>query len=274
MGEKEMKKILSMLSNALRWQRCSRAAAAGLCLILLLALVPQRANAGIGDIITILTSIYSTLRGSIGGTLTSIQGVNANVRDLHQQVVWPVSLINQARGFVGQVTTQYRDPMRQIHTLSNNSATLANASQLESVFRGRQVGGLTQLGPAFQRLYQSVPTANDAPAAERNMMDMDDASALSALKTSVVSDQSGNQMLTLADQMEQQASQAAPGSTPLLTAQAQIANLESQAFLQRMLASELRQEATKLAHENAARKRSAAATRNLRDQVHEMLSRP
>ena len=64
-----MKKTLAMLSKALCWQRCFRAAAAGLCLILLLALVPQRANAGIGDIITILTSIYSTLRGSIGGTL-------------------------------------------------------------------------------------------------------------------------------------------------------------------------------------------------------------
>jgi hypothetical protein len=106
------------------------------------------------------------------------------------------------------------------------------------------------------------------------MMDMDDASALSALKTTVVSDQSGNQMLVLADQMEQQAAQAAPGSTPLLAAQAQIANLESQAFLQRMLASELRQEATKLAHDNALRKRSAEATRNLRNQVHEILSRP
>jgi len=274
MGAKEMKKILSMLRKTLRWQRCSRAAAAGLCLILLLALVPQRANAGMGDIISILTSIYSTLRGSIGGTLTSIQGVNANIRDLHQQVVWPVSLVNQAKGFVGQVTAQYRDPMWQIHTLSNNSATLANASQLESVFRSRQVGSLTQLGPVFQRLYQSVPAANDAPTAERNMMDMDDASALSALKTSVVSDQSGNQMLTLADQMERQAAQAAPGSTPLLTAQAQIASLESQAFLQRMLASELRQEATKLAHDNALRKRSAQATRNLRDQLHEILSRP
>jgi hypothetical protein len=274
MGGKEMMKILATLSKALCWQRCSRAAAAGLCLILLLALVPQRASAGMGDIISVLTSIYSTLRGGIGGPLNTIQGVNANIRDLHQQVVWPVTLINQARGFVGQVTAQYRDPMWQIHTLSNNSATLANASQLESAFRGRQVGSLTQLGPAFQRLYQSVPTANDAPAAERNMMDMDDASALNALKTSVVSDQSGNQMLTLADQMEQQASQAAPGSTPLLTAQAQIANLESQAFLERMLASELRQEATKLAHDNALRKRSSEATHNLRNQVHDILSRP
>jgi hypothetical protein len=274
MEGKEMKKILSVLRKTPRWQRCSRATAAGLCLLLVLALVPQKANAGVGDIIAILTSIYSTLRGSIGGTLTTIQGVNANIRDLHQQVVWPVSVINQTRGFVGQVTAQYRDPMWQIHTLANNSARLANASQLESVFRSRQAGSLPQLGPVFQRLYQSVPTANDAPIAERNMMDMDDASALSAFKTSVVSDQSGNQMLVLADQMEQQAAQAAPGSTPLLAAQAQIANLESQAFLQRMLASELRQEAAKLAHDNAARKRSAAATRSLRDQVHEILSRP
>jgi hypothetical protein len=273
MEGKTVKKTLPTLKTILSWKRCFRAAAV-VPLLVVLALIPQQAHAGIGDIVSILTGIYSTLRGGIGGPLNSIQAVNANIRDLHQQVVWPVATLNQARGFIGQVTGQYRDPMRQIHTLSTNSATLINPSQLESVLRGGQAGNVMQMQPAFQRLYQSVPTANNAPPAERNMMDMDDASALAALKTTVMSDQGGNQMLSLADQMEQQAAQAAPGSTPLLTAQAQIATLESQAFLQRILAAELRQEAAKLAHDNSVRKRSAGAASNLRNQVHQVLSRP
>jgi len=273
MEGKTVKKILSTLKAVLSSKRCVRAAAV-LPLVMVLALVPQQANAGIGDIVSILTGIYSTLRGGIGGPLNAIQSVNTNVRDLHQQVVWPVATLNQARGFVGQVTAQYRDPMWQIHTLSTNSATLSSPLQLESVVRSGQVGSVTQMQPLFRRLYQPVPDVSAAPAAERNMMDMDDAASLTALKTTVVSDQDGNQMLSLADQMEEQAAQAAPGSTPLLTAQAQIASLESQAFLQRMLAAELRQEATRLAHDNAARKRSAEAARNLRNQVHQVLSRP
>lgn len=268
-----MTKILSSLKTILCWKPCFRAAVVA-CLLVVLALIPQQAHAGIGDIVSILTGIYNTLRGSIGGPLNTIQAVNANIRDLHQQVIWPVSVLNQARGFVGQVTGQYRNPMWQIHTLSTNSATLINPSQLESVLRDGQAGGLSRIQPAFQRLYQPVPGASDAPSAERNMMDMDDASALAALKTTFVSEQGGNQMLSLADQMEQQAAQAAPGSTPLLTAQAQIASLESQAYLQRILAAELRQEAAKLAHDNAVRKRGAEAASKLRNQVHQVLSRP
>ena len=67
---------------------------------------------------------------------------------------------------------------------------------------------------------------------------------------------------------------AAPGSAPMLTAQAQVANLQNQAMLQRMLAAELRQEATRLAHSNALRKRSAEATKQLRDHMQQILSRP
>jgi hypothetical protein len=268
-----MKKILHSFKEKLL-KRCSRAAAGLLCLVLVLAIAPPGAGAGIGDIVSILTSIYGTLRGDIGGVLNNIQGVNTNVRDLHQGMVWPVASLNQARGFVGQVTAQYRDPMWQIHSLATSSASLSNPSQLESLLRSRQTGNLGGLQPAFLRLYQPVPVTSDAPAMERNMIDIDDALALGALKTTVVSDQSGNQMLSLADALEQQASKAAPGSTPLLTAQAQIASLETQAFLQRMLAAELRQEAAKLAHDNALRKRSAETARNLRNQVHDVLSRP
>jgi len=273
MERQVMKKTLLAFREMLS-KRCSRVTAAVLVLLLVFALIPPGANAGIGDIVSILISIYGTLRGGIGGPLNTILSVNTSIRDLHQQVVWPVASLNQARGFVSQVTGQYRNAMWQIHTLPTDSATLINPSQLEAVLRSGQTSGIAQIQAAYQRLYQRLPGANDAPAADRNMLDMDDAFAQEAIKTSVVSDQSGNQMLSFADTLEQQAGQAAPGSTPLLTAQAQIANLESQAFLQKMLATELREEAARLAHDNAVRKRNAGATRNLRDQVHQVLSRP
>jgi hypothetical protein len=44
----------------------------------------------------------------------------------------------------------------------------------------------------------------------------------------------------------------------MLATQAQVASLESQAYLAKVLASELRQEAAKLAHQNTLLKQSAA----------------
>ena len=270
---RSMKKMLSAWREWCRGKRSWRAAVTA-CLVIALVFAPVRAHGDVAGIISILTNIYGTLRNGIGTVLNSMQNVNAAMRDLQQQRVWPLARVNQARGFVGQMAGQYRSLLWQIHSLPDNSATLTNPVQLESILRSRRAQNLTQLQPVFQRVYQAVPAATDAPAVERNMMDMDDALSLGAMKTAMVSDQSGNGMLSFADSLEQQAAQAAPGSAPLLTAQAQVANLESQAFLQKILAAELRQEAARLAHDNTLRKRSAETARNLRMQVHQVLSRP
>ena len=81
-------------------------------------------------------------------------------------------------------------------------------------------------------------------------------------------------MLALADSIEQQSATAAPGSAPMLATQAGISELESQAYLAKVLASELRQEAAKLAHQNSLLKQSAASTRNLMNQAQQVLTQP
>ncbi len=89
---------------------------------------------------------------------------------------------------------------------------------------------------------------------------MDDALAMDNFKTLKESDSADDLTLQAADNIEDQASQAAPGSAPFLTATAVAASIESQALTQKMLAAELRQEAARLAHENALRKRGASIT--------------
>ena len=96
---------------------------------------------------------------------------------------------------------------------------------------------------------------------------------LGALKTATASDQGSQQMLSIADSLEQQAAASAPGSAPIVTAQAAAANLQNQAMLQRLLAAELRQDAARLAHANALRKQSADANRQLRNNLLQILSR-
>ena len=67
---------------------------------------------------------------------------------------------------------------------------------------------------------------------------------------------------------------AAPGSAPFLTAAATAANIQSQAMMQRMLAAMLRQEAARIAHENAVRKRHGILTAKIRQGISDILRRP
>lgn len=254
--------------------RFSMKGALALSLISLLLLMPIAANAGVADIISFLTTITSTLKNRVGQVLSGIQALNTTIRTFEQQVVWPITLINQTRAEVSQLRAQFSSLAGQIHSIQTNSATLVHPKQLEAILRGPQAGNLSQIGGAYIQVYQSLPQSSQATAAQRNLMDMDDAFALGSLKTATVSDQASEQMLTMADGLEKQAALSAPGSASILTAQAQAANLQSQAMLQKLLAAELRQEAARLAHTNALRKQSADATRDLRNNVQQILSRP
>lgn len=244
-----------------------------LCLISVMVLLPMAANAGVADIITLLNTIIGTLQNGVGQVLSGIQSINITVRNFEQQVVWPVALINQTKAEVAQVRSQFTSLAGQIQSIPTNSASLVNPKQLEALLRSRQSGNLGQISASYTQVYQALPQANQATTTQRNLMDMDDALALGALKTATASDQASQQMLNVADGLEQQAALSAPGSASILTAQAQAANLQNQAMLQRMLAAELRQEAARLAHANALRKQSADANRTLRNNLQQILNR-
>ena len=247
---------------------------AAFILICGLLLAPRTANAGVADIISLLTTITGTIRNGIGTVLGGIQSIRTTVTRLEQQVVWPVAAINQAKSFVSQIRSQLTSAAQQVRQIRTESATLVNPSNLEKVLRGGQANGLAQIRNSYVQIYQPLPLANQATDTQRNLMDVDDAMAIGAMKTAVVSDQATEQMLGVADGIERQAASAAPGSAPMLTAQAQVANLQNQAMLQRMLAAELRQEAARLAHSNAMRKQSVEATNQLRKRMQQILSRP
>ena len=241
--------------------------------LVVFCLVPSQARAaGIGDIVSLLRSITSTIQGAIGEALSGIQMLNSNMNNFRQQTIWPLAAINQAKGFVNSTRAQYGNLMSEVQGIKNNSATLASPTQLEAVFRNGQSGSIGQLPQVYTKVYAAIPPPTDARPVQRDMMDMDDALAMGSLKTTVLSDQTTQGMLALADQLEQQSAAAAPGSGPMLSAQAQVADLETQAYMAKMLAAELRQDAAKLAHQNTLLKQSAAATRNLQNRMQQVLS--
>lgn len=245
-----------------------------LVVLLLVVIASVPARAGVTDILSFLNTILNTLRGDIGKALSGIESIHNAERSLQQELVWPAGAISQAKASVVQVRSQFTSLAGAIHSLPVASATLPNPKQLESLLRSGQSANASTLQVSFGRLYGGVPAVNDASIPQRNLTDVDDAMATGSLKTAIISDQASQQMLVVADQLEQQSGTASPGSAPLLSAQAAVANLQNQAYLQKMLAAQLREDAARLAHENALLKQNAQANRTLRNGVQQILTRP
>ena len=246
-----------------------------LAVVLTLCLIAPAVRAdGVGDILSLFQNITHTLQGPIGGVLNEMQKLNVAINNFRQQIIWPLSLISQTRSFLSATRARYTGLMSQIEGIKNTSATLALPIELESLFRSAQAGTITQIPTIYMKVYQPVSQTGMAQPRQRNLMDMDDAMAMDSLKTAMVSDQNTQGMLALADSLEQQAIGAAPGAAAMITAQARVADLETQAQLAKMLAAQLREEGTKLAHQNAVLKQSSVSTQNLQNRIQQVLARP
>lgn len=243
---------------------------AGVLAVMLMS--PPSAQAQ-GSLLTAVQAVLNVINGTIQTALSAIKSVRSDIRQFYEQAVWPVSLVNQEKALVIQMIGRYRNRMQNIFNINLQSASLPSHMALETVVRNHQTNDLASLTAAFANTFGTVPTPSVASPADRTMMDMDDALAMDSLKTLKESDAAGDLTLQAADRIEDQASQAAPGSAPFITATAAAASIESQALTQKMLAAELRQEAARLAHQNALRKRGAAATADVYGQILALLKR-
>jgi hypothetical protein len=234
--------------------------------------LPSPAYGQIG-LVGAIQAVLNVINGVIASALSAVQAAMATVRSFYEQVVWPVNLINQAKALVSQMIAQFRGLMQSIHTASVASASLPNPTALESIIRNHQTGDFAALEQAYRNTFRPVPAAPDADPLDRGMIDIDDAMAMSTLKTLKMSDRAGDSILQAANQIESAASRAAPGSAPFLTAASTVANIQSQALMQKMIAAQLRQEAARLTHDNAIRKRNAMIASQLRTDINNLLKR-
>ena len=108
------------------------------------------------------------------------------------------------------------------------------------------------------------------------MTDMDDALAQDNLMLLKAADQAQDLELQAADQIENlvgnsSINMSAPGSSSLITAAAVSAEIKSQAIMQKMMAAMMRQEAGRVAHDNALRKRAATFAGQLQNNMTNVL---
>jgi hypothetical protein len=197
-----------------------------------------------------MQSLMSTY---ISAPLNTINQYEQSVAKYEQQVMYPLAAINQAKNSVTQFENQFSQVSNLFH-VNVSSATLPQSSNLESLLLSRNAGNVGSVSTQFQSVYGVVMQQNAASAAVRTMTDMTDAQSQDAMKRAIEIDALADAELKEADQMGQQITAAAPGSAPILEAEADVWVVRANAYTQAALAELMRTRGIDLANQSAAAK--------------------
>ena len=217
-----------------------------------------------------LSSIQSALTKVVGGGLNQILGVDKAIQQFQQAVVWPQNLINQARGLVATLQGNFNQ-MQNLMKIRVNSATLPASQQLEQILLSHNPNQIAQTSGAYTALYGPVPQATAAAPQVLNMVDMTDAAAQAAMKRAIEIDALADLELQAANQLNQSIQAAAPGSVPIIEAQADAWLIRANAYTQAATADLIRLRSVDLANASADIKMGAANTTNLRQALANLL---
>jgi hypothetical protein len=113
---------------------------------------------------------------------------------------------------------------------------------------------------------------NTTSPAVRTMTDMTDAQAQDAMKRALEIDALADMELSMADQMGQQITQAAPGSAPILEAEADVWVVRANAYTQAALAELMRTRGIDLANQSKSAKLATSDTTSHNNLVNGLLT--
>jgi hypothetical protein len=218
-----------------------------------------------------LSTIASTLSGVIGGGLNSILSVDRTIQNFEQTVVWPQQLIAEAKALVGQLQGVFTQ-IRGVTSIPVASATLPATQQLETNLLSANANQIGSTSQDYTAVYGLVPNQTAAPPVVRNEIDMSDAVAEDAMKRAIEIDNLANLELQAAGQINQSIQTAAPGSAPIIEAQADAWLVRANAYTQAALADLMRVRAVDLANAGADLKMGTANAVGLQQKIQQMLN--
>jgi hypothetical protein len=219
-----------------------------------------------------LSTISSTLSSVIGGGLNGILSIEQGISNFEQTVVWPQNLINQARSLVGSVQGIFGQ-IEGVMRVPVNSATLPATRQFEQILLSRDPNQIAQTSAQYTAVYGAVPDATAASPQARDMVDMTDAAAQAAMKRAIEIDALADLELQAADQINQSVQTAAPGSAPIIEAQADAWMVRANAYTQAATADLMRVRAIDLANASANVKNGSANAAAVQQQIYNLLKR-
>lgn len=237
---------------------------------------PARAQFGLDPCCAMLAaglaSVQSALTSVVGGGLNQILSVDNAMQQFQETVVWPQALINQARSLVGTLQGNFNQ-IQNLMRIPVSSATLPASQQLEQILLSRNPSRISQTTGAYTALYGPVPLPTSASPQVLNMVDMTDAAAQAAMKRAIEIDALADLELQAANQLNQSIQSAAPGSAPIIEAQADAWLIRANAYTQAATADLMRLRSIELANASADIKMGATNTTNLRQALANLLQR-
>jgi hypothetical protein len=264
MKEKEMQHRIRKLMNGAktgvaktcRWS-CRHAVLLALVLLLSTIVVPRKVEGQPSPCCALLAeglgTINITLGSVIGAGLQAINVILNNTNSFLQTNVWPQKAIAQALGMAGQVGGLYAQIAR-ILQIPIATATLPNPKQLETILMSGMSGSAGQISNAsgsYAAVYKVVPTPQGASPAVRDLIDMTDAVAQDAMQRAIAIDAIATQELSAADQINANILTAAPGTAPMIEAEADAWLVRANAYTQSALSDLMRVRAIDLADNSA-----------------------
>jgi hypothetical protein len=160
-----------------------------------------------------------------------------------QAVAQALGMAGQIQGFYAQIQTILQIPIA--------NATLPFPRQLESTLLSQNPGQIPSTTGNYANVYNVVPTPQNASPAVRDLIDMTDAVAQDAMERSIAIDAIADQELAAAAQINTNVQSAAPGSAPLIEAQADAWLIRANAYTQSALSDLMRVRAIDLANNGA-----------------------
>jgi hypothetical protein len=246
-----------------------------LVLVIIVSLVapqPVRAQFGIdwAAIVAAIDGIGTAIANTIGPALRAINGalgtlnsVMSSIQAFFTNIVYPQAAINRAQGLVGAIQGLYTQ-IQGLSRMNVASATLAAPQQLEQVLLSRNPMNVPNVTANYQTLYQTVPVPKNASPQTRDLIDMSDAAAQAAMKRAIAIDAIADTELQAADRINAELGQAAPGTAPMIEAEAAAWLVRSNAYTQSALGDVMRLRAVTLANSGAQLKFNASSGAQIR----------
>jgi hypothetical protein len=248
---------------------------AGILIVSIVAVRPAHSQFGI-DIAAILAGlkeINSTLSSAVASPLKAINQVEQQERQFQQNVLYPISAISSAKQMATGFTTSFTS-FRQLGTLNISSATLPNPQQLEQQMLSGNPNNIASISNAYQNVFAPLPAQRAMPQNVAYQVDIGDAQAQDAIKKAIELDALAAREMEVAQKLNDQIAASAPGTAPILDAEASAWVVQANAYTQMGMAELLRVNSANVSNRGGELKDSTTQMQNLNQRMGHILTPP
>ena len=247
--------------------------AAGLAILSVVVVEPAHSQFGI-DIAAILAglkAVNNTLTSAVASPLKLIDKVEQEEQQFQQQVLYPIAAIDSARQMATNFSSSFLS-FRQLASVNIASAQLPYPQQLERQMLSADPNDIGTIGSAYQNVFSPLPPQTAVPQNIAYQIDMGDAQAQDALKKAIELDAFAAREMEVAQKLNQQIAASAPGTAPMLDAEASAWVVQANAYTQMGMAELLRVNSANLSNRGGALKDSTTQMQNLNQRILQTLT--